>query len=225
MIDNAATLGLANSDLIQIDERHQLLPDVAAAFQQLQQACFEHSIDCQLVSSYRSFERQLAIWNNKWQGNAPLYNANGMLLDTAALSDEEKVHAILTWSALPGGSRHHWGTDIDVYDKTAVKASGISFELVDAEYTQQGPCYALSEFIGTHGEAFGFSRPFMAYRGGVATERWHLSYTPIAKEFEAVRNLSGLHHAISHADMLGKDVVLAMLDELYPRYVLNRGKA
>ena len=26
----------------------------------------------------------------------------------------------MRWSAIPGSSRHHWGTDLDVYDAAAV---------------------------------------------------------------------------------------------------------
>ncbi len=34
----------------------------------------------------------------------------------AALSDLEKCKAMLRWSAVPGASRHHWGTEIDIFD-------------------------------------------------------------------------------------------------------------
>ena len=30
---------------------------------------------------------------------------------SSCVADGEMVDAILTWSAIPGGSRHHWGTD------------------------------------------------------------------------------------------------------------------
>ena len=33
-----------------------------------------------------------------------------------------RIDAILCWSALPGGSRHHWGTDCDVIDAAALPA-------------------------------------------------------------------------------------------------------
>ncbi|MCZ8486094.1 D-alanyl-D-alanine carboxypeptidase family protein [Vibrio lentus] len=30
-------------------------------------------------------------------------------------SEQQKLSAILRWSALPGASRHHWGCDFDVF--------------------------------------------------------------------------------------------------------------
>ncbi len=38
----------------------------------------------------------------------------------ASSAEAERVAAILVWSALPGASRHHWGTDCDVIDAAAL---------------------------------------------------------------------------------------------------------
>ena len=38
----------------------------------------------------------------------------------APLAPDALIETILLWSALPGGSRHHWGTDVDVFDAAAV---------------------------------------------------------------------------------------------------------
>jgi hypothetical protein len=50
---------------------------------------------------------------------APLLDAHNQPLDALQLGETERLHAILHWSALPGTSRHHWGTDLDIYDPTA----------------------------------------------------------------------------------------------------------
>jgi len=47
------------------------------------------------------------------------------------------VRAILHWSALPGASRHHWGTEIDVIDRAAL-ADGRKAQLIPAEYGADG---------------------------------------------------------------------------------------
>ncbi|MFC3201589.1 M15 family metallopeptidase [Alteromonas oceani] len=218
-----AWLGRDDSALINVGEQHRLLPAVAEAFNAMQQHAREAGQDMQIVSSYRNFDRQLSIWNRKWRGELPLYSHQGEQLDAASLSDQEKVYAILIWSALPGGSRHHWGTDLDVYDKATVDACGGQFDLVDAEYRSGGPCYALAQWMDKHLADFGFSRPFLQDNGGVATELWHLTHNSSAAAFEARRNQQALYECLSNAPMEGKSTVLAMLDELFNRFVLNQG--
>lgn len=218
-----AWLGRDDSALIKVGEHHQLLPDVGGAFLAMQQQARADGQDMQIVSSYRNFDRQLSIWNRKWRGELPLYNHQGEQLDAASLSDEEKVYAILIWSALPGGSRHHWGTDLDVYDKASVDACGGQFDLVDAEYRQGGPCFALAQWMDDHLADFGFSRPFLQDNGGVATELWHLTHRSSAAAFEAQRNQQALYDCLNSVNMEGKATVLTMLDELFTRFVLNQG--
>lgn len=72
------------------------------------------------VSGFRNLARQAHIWNAKFRGHRPVHDRLGRELDPGQLGDEELVEAILVWSALPGASRHHWGTDIDVYDRVAL---------------------------------------------------------------------------------------------------------
>ena len=52
----------------------------------------------------------------------PLLDANNQPLDALQLGETERLHAILHWSALPGTSRHHWGTDLDIYDPDCLPA-------------------------------------------------------------------------------------------------------
>lgn len=223
MNNNVSWLGLNNPFLVDAGNGHRLHQHVLPAFQALQSAAARDGVDCQLVSSFRSFERQLSIWNRKWCGELPLYDASGTLLITDSLNENEKIDAILTWSALPGGSRHHWGTDIDVFDEASVTAWGQRFDLVDSEYRVGGPCYALAKWLDEFADEFGFVRPFLTYRCGVACELWHLSHQQTASEFEAQRDPQVLADALQGSDMRGKAAVLARLDELYPRFVLNRG--
>ncbi|RDV27553.1 D-alanyl-D-alanine carboxypeptidase family protein [Alteromonas aestuariivivens] len=218
-------LGQQSPFLADAGNGHRLHCDVVAAFIALQGAAEQDGVDCQLTSSFRSFDRQLSIWNRKWQGELPLYNADGILLDTASLTEDERIEAILTWSALPGGSRHHWGTDMDVYDENSVNRCGHRLELVDAEYQPGGPCFELAQWLEQNCEAYGFYRPFRHYTGGVARELWHLSHRATASQFEALRSKDALASALAESDLLGKESVLARFDELYRRYVLNRGVA
>lgn len=220
---DADWLGQANHYLVDAGNGHRLHPEVLASFMAMQDAAAAAGVDCQLVSSYRDFDRQRQIWNRKWRAEMPLYDAGSTLLPPDTLSDEDKLIAILTWSAMPGGSRHHWGTDIDVYDRVSVKASNQSFELVDSEYCGNGPCAALSEWLDDNAAEFGFYRPFSRFNGGVATERWHLSHQATARQFEGMRNIEALKNALNDAELEGREVLLSALPHLYPRYVLNEG--
>src|ERR1700683_1405996 len=77
-------------------------------------------IELAIVSSFRDFDRQLAIWNAKYSGERQLLDRAGRALQHAELNAQALVDAILIWSALPGASRHHWGTDVDVIDRAAL---------------------------------------------------------------------------------------------------------
>jgi LAS superfamily LD-carboxypeptidase LdcB len=209
--------------LVSADSQHKLHGDVIPAFLQMQEAAALAGHDLQLVSSYRSFARQAAIWNRKWNGELKLNNLRGETLNTAALTDIEKMHAILLWSALPGGSRHHWGTDFDIYDRTQVENRSAPFELVSEEYESDGPCAALSLWVQAHARSFDFELPYAHYVGGVAAEPWHLSYKPLAQEVTNEFSVDLLRQHLVESGILGLDTVLLNINELFERYTLNKG--
>ena len=217
-------LGLDAPPLLAFGSNHWLHQDAAPDFLSMQREAQADGIDLQLVSSYRDFHRQLTIWNRKWLGNATLFSRSGDVLAFETLSETDKLHAILTWSALPGTSRHHWGTDIDVYDKQAVQSWSGSFELVDAEYCQGGPCYALADWLDRNAGRFGFHRPFLHDKGGVAVEKWHLSHTATAQSMECERDIHSLTQTLYEHDILGKAVILDNIEQIFDRYVMNKGE-
>jgi LAS superfamily LD-carboxypeptidase LdcB len=176
-----------------------------------------------IASSYRSVERQLLIWNNKWSGKRPLYDRNGELLVAEDLSDDDKLKAILIWSALPGASRHHWGTDLDVYDAKAVEATGKPLELIEAEYTHGSPCFALAQWIDKYLESFGFYRPYLTDTGGVAIEPWHISHQGQSKKVESELSITEFETLLQQIDIRGRDTILKHLDWIWHVYVLNKG--
>ena len=221
----AIWLGQDNPHLVDAGNGHFLHARVLPAFVNMQHAARDDGIDLCLVSSFRHFDKQCAIWNRKWRGEAALLDSKGTTLNPNSLSDVEKLHAILMWSALPGGSRHHWGSDFDVYDKHAVEQWNGKFSLVDSEYRKGGPCFLLANWLKANMSTFGFFRPFNGDKGGVACELWHLSHRAVATEFEQALSLAALTTAIKHSSIDGKAVVLEHIDEIYYRYVLNRGES
>lgn len=222
MIPQAHTLGKDEHLLIECQNGFLLLPEVCEAFKRMQGAAAKDNVDMQIVSSYRSFDRQLQIWQNKWTGKAALLDADENQLDVSALSDQEKILAILTWSALPGASRHHWGTDLDVYDKNAVEHSPDDFQLVCSEY-DQGPCSQLSNWLDENAIKFGFSRPYAEYTGGIAREPWHLSFLASADKMLGILDEQVLLDNLTQSDILGLDSIIANMPDIYQRFVLNKG--
>lgn len=179
--------------------------------------------DLRLVSGYRSFERQLAIWNAKAEGRRPVLDSAGQALDIHTLSESELINAIMRWSALPGASRHHWGSDIDVYDAAAVPAD-YSVQLTPAEVADAGvfgPMHRWLDRQFANGHGHGFFRPYDVDRGGIAPERWHLSYAPLAAKCDELVSAKLLSEVLNSVPTLHlRESVLAELNKLYSRYVV-----
>ena len=89
---------------------------VLRPFSLLRSAAANEGFDLRICSGFRSFQRQRLIWNEKLSGLRPIFDNEGKPVILDQLSDWQKLQAVLRWSALPGSSRHHWGTDFDVYD-------------------------------------------------------------------------------------------------------------
>jgi LAS superfamily LD-carboxypeptidase LdcB len=191
---------------------------MAVPFSNLRRAAQSAGFDLRAVSSFRDFDRQLAIWNGKYNGARPVYDAGGRPLDALRLSPEERIEAILRWSALPGASRHHWGTDVDVIDAHAVPA-GYRVQLTEQEYASSGPFGPLLEWLKDHAARFGFFRPFRGILSGVQPEPWHFSFAPVAEAARVALKPSLLEAALADAPLLGKEFVMGHLDELHARYV------
>jgi LAS superfamily LD-carboxypeptidase LdcB len=89
------------------------------------------------------------------------------------LSIEERQQEILNASSAPGISRHHWGTEFDI------------FSLNPRKFHKGQPMYDEYSWMIKHASASGFFKPFAGHDAlGAHTyieERWHWSYYPIAQ--------------------------------------------
>ncbi len=182
VLDPRQLTGADDSHLVELEGGHRLQRAAAEAFRCLQRDAREAGFGLAIASSFRSFQRQLEIWNGKALGERPVHDDRGERVELAALAPRARLHAILRYSALPGTSRHHWGTDLDVYDAGAL-AAGESVQLLPSEVAPGGVFDALHNWLDARmaaGASHGFYRPYAADRGGVAPERWHLSFAPLA---------------------------------------------
>jgi len=196
-----------------------LHPEAVRALADLKNAARGAGIELAVLSGYRDLGRQTAIWNAKFRGTRRLIGRDGAELDRSQLSERALINAILAWSALPGASRHHWGSDADVIDSAAMPAD-YRPQLMQQEFAESGPFGRLSAWLTEHAAEFGFFRPYSRDRGGVMPEPWHLSYAPLAVPALAALTLEVLAEAVGSSSMEGRELVLAQLPELYDRYVL-----
>ncbi len=223
----ANLVGLADSHLTSGEEAGsvgvRLHHDALEPFLALRDAGRLEGFELGILSGFRGFEQQLSIWNRKVGGELAVLSSDAVPLDIAKMTSEELVFAILRWSALPGASRHHWGTDIDVYDVNATP-EGYQIELVPAEVDAGGMFGPLHEWLDdriANNQSFGFYRPYDRDRGGVAPERWHLSYAPVASTWLNMLSIDYLRQTVEASDMRLKDVVLEHLPKIYERFVVN----
>lgn len=186
----------------------------------MREAAARDGFDLVPVSSFRDFERQRAIWNAKYRGERPALGRDGRRVRIESLAPAERVTTILLWSALPGMSRHHWGSDIDVADGRVI-AAGYAPRLEVPEYRRGGPFAALSSWLDGHMRRFGFYRPYTRRGRGVQPEPWHLSYAPVAQP--ALRRMTErvLARAIEGAGVEGEAEILARLPGIRRRYLLD----
>ena len=194
--------------------------DVLLPFLALREAARAEGIDLVPVSGFRDFARQRLIWNAKCRGERELLDRDGQRLDARALAPAALVEAVLGWSALPGASRHHWGTDLDVMDAAAL-APGQQPRLVPAEFAPSGVFGPLQAWLAVNLPHFGFFRPYQRDLGGVQPEPWHLSHAALAAEAQQALSLAVLHEALAGADLEQEAEVMRRLPQLYERYVCN----
>jgi predicted deacylase len=121
------------------------------------------------ASHERSFDDQARIMRGELRGLTRTSTPSE--IDTAILT------AMQTRS-MPGFSRHHWGTEIDVLSATRTDWEGT------------GTMVPVIPFLQTEARRFGFFHPYTSSPPNAAqrhyqTEPWHISYAPLANVFTA----------------------------------------
>ena len=141
------------------------------AFLKMKAAAAQSGIDIQVVSSYRNYAHQNRIWERKYKR-----------FTDQGLSPQEAIEKIIAYSTIPGTSRHHWGTDLDIIDGSQPTSGDV---LVPSKFHEDGPFCKLKEWMDSHSEDFGF---YLVYtededRKGFKYEPWHYSYAPLSKTY------------------------------------------
>ncbi|MBW8192190.1 M15 family metallopeptidase [Neiella marina] len=210
-------LGLDERHLTAVDDRHFLHPETKQAWLSMVQAAADDGLQLDLVSSYRSFARQQLIWDGKFSGQRPVLDDQNRIIELNKLSDWQKIQAIMRFSALPGTSRHHWGSDLDLFSKPL--QGNTPLQLVASEYQAGGPQWPLYQWLIANAHRFDFFFPYAKDLGGVACEPWHLSHLPVANKVEQVRKPERIIAAIQQANVLGQECIQENFDTLYHRFI------
>ncbi len=195
--------------------------DLVAAVGALRARAKDAGLDLALASGYRSFARQLSIWNEKATGRRALLDDQGQPLDIGNLTPTQRLFAILRWSALPGASRHHWGTDIDVYDAAPSAQSGYKLQLTVEETLPDAVYGRFYQWLNREllDSRSGFFRPYQQSEGGVAPEPWHLSYAPLAASCQRSFQPDQLKQRLLETDIALKEQILTHFEEIIERFV------
>lgn len=197
----------------------RLEADTLAAFARMQLAAKRDGIHLNACSTFRDFNAQQGIWDKKAQGLRPILDSHNQPVNIQNKSDDELIDLILLWSALPGTSRHHWGTDLDVFDSRAIHQDKL--QLIDSEYHQHGPCHQLYLWLQQYATKYGFYFPYQAGLSGVSPEPWHLSYYPVSSKLLEQFDLSQLIQIINQSHIHLKQALIPRLEQLVQEYVFR----
>ena len=162
-------IGIDTSHLVIHDEVHKLTKNTSLAFLDMQKAAKNDGIDLQIVSSFRTFDKQKNLWNKKFKRFSDEGN-----------NTRESLNMILRYSAVPGTSRHHWGTEIDITDRNVIEKHLLNSN----KFHNGGPFEPLHNWMMKNAHKYGF---YLVYtddkdRNGFLYEPWHYSYKPDAIE-------------------------------------------
>lgn len=195
---------------------HEVLVPLAKLIRQSE----NDGVPLKVVSSYRSFDYQMAIWNKKFYQEVELVRKDGSTINSQDLAREDRIKAILEYSALPGTSRHHLGTDFDVFDSCAIE-QGYQVQLIEQEFSEQGPCANLNDWLYDEMLAQGFFKPYAHDLGGIACEPWHISHAKTASLATNNFPIELLKTTLEASEVGGKEIILPQLEKIVEQYVLN----
>lgn len=138
-----------------------LRKEVADSLVVMHRDAHQDGIDLTVLSATRPFSHQRSIWERKW-GRSQYMGWQGV----------DKALDILTYSSMPGSSRHHWGTDVDLHS-------------LDPMVFESGEGARTVAWLREHGPGYGFEEVYTrdSSRTGYHPEPWHWSFAPLAKPF------------------------------------------
>lgn len=204
-IDYKILLGIEHNDLV--GDTIQLEKNTFTAFEKMRKAALKDGIKIKIVSGFRDFDRQKMIWNSKFKKFTTEYN----------LSAIDAINEIIRFSTIPGTSRHHWGTEIDVIDEDFKNEKN---PLISNKYESGGIFHKLKKWMDMNAKEYGFHLTYdnEPNRKGFEYEPWHYSYLPVSKKYLSKFLEIDIVEVISKVDIEGKEL---FSDDFIANYINN----
>ncbi len=148
-----------------------LRKETIAAFVKMYDVAKKEGVNLKIISATRNFSEQKSIWEAKWNGSRFV---NGKNLSQTIKDPFERAKTILRYSSMPGTSRHHWGTDMDLNS-------------LDNAYFTSAEGKKVYDWLNKNAAQFGFCQPYSLKNEnrphGYEEEKWHWSYIPLSSVF------------------------------------------
>ena len=202
-INTEILIGMDDSRIV--SDTILLEKETYSAFIKMKDAAEKDGIIIKLVSGFRDFYRQQMIWNNKYKKFTNEFSLDG---PTA-------IKEIIRFSTIPGTSRHHWGTEIDIIDKNFENEKDL---LISKKYEEGGMFNSLKKWMDKNSKRFGF---YIVYdddsnRPGFEYEPWHYTYKPVSDLYQREFLKLNLKSIISKTKVEGKEFIN---DEFIKKYI------
>lgn len=201
-------LGLCQSHLK--SESILLEEETYAAFCSMKSAASKEGIELKIASGYRSFQRQKEIWEWKFKQL------------TKTMTPTEAISEIITYSSIPGTSRHHWGTDLDLIDASAQPPQGDL--LLEENYHGNAPFAKMKSWMDQNSSNFGFELVYTQdkNRTGFNYEPWHYSYKPKSKSYLKLQSQENFKKAWGNLEFEGKSYMNeSFINSYFKSYALG----
>ncbi|HUH35464.1 MAG TPA: M15 family metallopeptidase [Moheibacter sp.] len=184
-------------------EDFKLREEARLQFNLMRKAAKEQGFHVHVVSSYRSYNHQNVIWERKYKN-----------FRNQGFSHQKTIDKIIEYSTIPGTSRHHWGTDLDIIDATR----GIpSNPLSEVHFNEGGRMRKFKLWLDKNAEKFGFHLVYtnQSDRKGFKYEPWHFSYKPLSQKMLKQYNALDLKELLQSQKLMGSE---HFTDEFIQRY-------
>lgn len=154
-----------------------------AAFEEMAESAAKAGFRLTVISATRNFFSQKAIWEEKFTG---VRKIRGQNIAKTIPNEEQRSLEILRYSSMPGTSRHHWGTDLDLHE-AQLKGPALSNDTLS-----KGRGLELYNWLVENAGKHGFCQPYRGaptarnggrYVRGYEEERWHWSYKPLSSPY------------------------------------------
>lgn len=190
-------------------------------FLKMKSAAEKDSVFLKINSGARNFNVQKYIWENKWDGKKRLRDGSSA---KKIKNPKERSLKLLLYTAMPGTSRHHWGTEIDIIDSNYPDEEDV---LISKKFEKDGIFFKVKNWLNINSEKFGF---YITYnndpnRKGFEYEPWHYSYAPISKKMLSLFLKSDLKKVIKKEEIKGSEYFTDNFIEKYKKeYILDINK-